>query len=194
MQTSQEGRKLIESFEGCILQSYDDYNDHIVKEGDTVHGVLTIGYGHTSAAGFPSVFLGMRITKEEADQILGTDLKKVEDQVNSVVKVPLNQNQFDALVSFQFNTGGLEHSTLLKLLNEKDYTGASNEFQKWNHAGGRVLAGLITRRKAEEKLFSSTPTILPPTPEKPTTELPTSFWSLFINTIYSLFTKTKGKQ
>ncbi len=58
MKTSLNGRKLIESFEGLILTSYDDYNDHIVNTGDTVHGVLTIGYGHTSAAGPPHVSIG----------------------------------------------------------------------------------------------------------------------------------------
>src|SRR5258706_16388306 len=99
MKTSPNGRNLIESFEGLILQSYDDYNDHIVNTGDTVHGTLTIGYGHTSVAGPPSVHLGQTLSKDEADQILAADLGRVEQEVNKLVKVPLNQNQYDALVS-----------------------------------------------------------------------------------------------
>lgn len=162
MKTSLNGRQLIESFEGLILQSYDDYNDHILNEGDNVHGTLTIGYGHTTAAGLPSVHIGQKITSEEADQILGADLKKVEREVQELVTVPINQNQFDALVSFQFNTGGLGHSTLLKLLNENNYLGAANQFLVWNKAGGKVLAGLIRRRQAERKLF------LTPTKEQTT--------------------------
>src|ERR1700720_127720 len=153
MQTSLNGRKLIESFEGLILTAYDDYNDHIVKLGDTIHGTLTIGYGHTTAAGSPSVFVGQTISKDQADQILEQDLSKVEKEINSLVAVPLTQDQFDALVSFQFNTGALGKSTLLKLLNNSNYPGAANEFLKWTHASGRVLPGLIRRRQAERKLF-----------------------------------------
>jgi lysozyme len=153
MKTSPDGRKLIESFEGLILTAYDDYNDHVVKLGDAIHGTLTIGYGHTTAAGSPSVFVGQTISKDEADQILEQDLAKVEKEVNSLVAVPLTQDQFDALVSFQFNTGALGKSTLLKLLNNSNYPGAANEFLKWTHASGRVLPGLIRRRQAERKLF-----------------------------------------
>lgn len=72
-----------------------------------------------------------------------------------MVEVPLNQNQFDALASFTYNLGetNLSSSTLLKKLNAKDYTGASNEFLKWNRAGGKVLNGLVRRREAERNLF-----------------------------------------
>ena len=153
MKTSLNGRKLIESFEGLILQSYDDYNDHIVNIGDTVHGTLTIGYGHTSAAGSPSVFLGQVFTRNEADQVLGSDLEKVEREVNNLVKVTINQNQYDALVSFHFNTGALGHSSVLTLLNNRDYSTAADHLLLYDHAGGRVLAGLQRRRQAERKLF-----------------------------------------
>lgn len=191
MKTSPNGRlNLIEPFEGTILQSYDDYNDHIVDVGDTVHGTLTIGTGHTSAAGPPSVFLGMRITKEEADQILGQDLGRVEQEVNTLVKVPLNQNQFDALVSFQFNTGALGHSSALPLLNEGKYEEAANHLLLYDKAGGRTLAGLIRRRKAEEKLFLSRATTLPDTSIKPTSDAPTSFWGYLVSL---LTTFMKGK-
>jgi lysozyme len=153
MKTSQNGRDLIESFEGLILQSYDDYNDHIVHIGDTVHGTLTIGYGHTNAAGPPRISIGDVFTKDQADAVLSDDLHKVEDQVSSLVKVPLNQNQFDALVSFEYNTGALGHSSALTLLNESKYSEAADHLLLYNQAGGRVLAGLVRRRQAEQKLF-----------------------------------------
>src|ERR1700759_3326521 len=105
MKTSANGRKFIEGFEGLFLQAYDDANDHIVKLGQRVIGTLTIGYGHTSVAGPPKVYVGQVITKDMADAILASDLTAVELEVSHLVKVPLNQNQFDALVSFQFNTG-----------------------------------------------------------------------------------------
>src|SRR6185295_9414570 len=158
MRTSPTGRKLIESYEGLILQTYDDANDHIVMPGDPVKGVLTIGYGHTSAAGEPKVMAGMTITKELADQYLANDLIKVERDVERLVKVPLNQNQFDALVSFTFNlgAGNLARSSLLKKLNAGDYSGAADEFLKWTGAkqiGSGPIPGLVRRREAERKLF-----------------------------------------
>jgi lysozyme len=153
VKTSPNGRNLIESFEGLILQAYDDYNDHVLNVGDNVHGTLTIGYGHTNAAGPPSVHVGQKITKDEADNILAADLEKVEREVSQLVKVPLNQNQFDALVSFEFNTGALGKSSILTLLNNQDYSTAADHILLYDHAGGRVLAGLQRRRQAERKLF-----------------------------------------
>lgn len=150
---SDNGRKLIEEFEGCILCAYDDYNDKIVGPGKHPRGTLTIGYGHTTAAGSPKVYVGMVITKEQADKILSTDLHAVELQVDHLVTVATTQNQKDALGSFEFNTGALHSSTLLKLLNEGKYTEAADEFLKWNHADGVVLEGLTKRREAERALF-----------------------------------------
>lgn len=154
MKTSTNGRKFIEQYEGLFLQSYDDYNDHIVKKGDSTTGTITIGYGHTTSAGLPKVTPGMIITKEQADNILASDLSKVEAQVNALVKVPLTQNQFDALVSFQFNTGSLGKSSILTELNKNNYDEAANRFALYNNArvGGKLKpsAGL-TRRRADEK-------------------------------------------
>lgn len=155
MQTSSKGRQFIESFEGLILQAYDDANDHIVSAGGTAQGVLTIGYGHTSAAGAPTVHPGQVITKQQADDILASDLSKVEANVNKVVKVPLTQNQFDALVSFDFNTGALSRSSILTSLNNKNYDDAANRILLYNKSGGKVLAGLVRRREAEKKMFLS---------------------------------------
>ena len=140
MNISQTGINLIKQFEGCILNAYKD-----------AVGVPTIGYGHTGG-----VYMNQRITQAEADTLLRHDLDKFEDGVTRLVKVPINQNHFDALVSFSFNVGlgALGSSTLLKLLNAKNYVAAAKEFARWNKAGGEVLSGLTRRRAAEAALFS----------------------------------------
>lgn len=165
MKTSSNGRALIEKYEGLILQSYDDANDHIVPAGGSSNGTLTIGYGHTSAAGAPKVSAGMKITKEQADTILASDLQKVEADVIRFVKVPLNQNQFDALVSFHFNTGSLGKSTTLKKLNAGDIQGAADGLMMYTR--GRIngqlvpMKGLVTRRNEEKALFLKKGTSVP---------------------------------
>lgn len=157
---SKNGLNLIKSFESFIPFVYDDLKP--VKglkygyrewNGGAVTGTLSVGYGHTNAAGPPKITKGMRVTMEQASQILDDDLDKVEANVRRLVKVPLTQSQFDALVSFDFNTGGLSKSTLLKKLNAGDYTGASSEFGKWVKAKGKTLKGLVRRRNAERALF-----------------------------------------
>lgn len=141
MNISQNGINLIKQFEGCVLHTYKDPT-----------GVFTIGYGHTRG-----VKDGDKITQTEANNLLKGDLKTFSNGVTNLVKVSLNQNQFDALVSFAYNLGlgNLESSTLLSKLNHGDYAGASNEFPKWVHAGGVVLNGLVKRRKAEQALFDT---------------------------------------
>lgn len=136
------GLKLIKQWEGLELVSYKD-----------VAGVWTIGYGHTSAAGIPNVKPGMRINETEAEGILRGDLSKFESRVNSLVKVTLNENQFAALVSFDFNTGALHKSTLLKKLNAGDYDAVPSELMKWINAGGKKVKGLVNRRAAEAGLW-----------------------------------------
>lgn len=157
MKTSSAGRDLIESFEGLFLEAYDDHNDHIVRPGDHIIGTLTIGYGHTSVAGPPRVYVGQSITKEDADAILASDLAAVEIEVSHLVKVPINQNQFDALVSFQFNTGWLSHPncSLLNALNHGNYAMADADFMLYDRASGQVLTGLLKRRSAEKNLFNT---------------------------------------
>ena len=142
MKTSDVGIELIKKYEGCVLKAYK-----------CPSGVWTIGYGHT--AGVKS---GMKITKAQALNYLKQDLSVFEKAVTNYVKVPLNQNQFDALVSFSFNcgTGALKTSTLLKKLNSSDYSGAANEFLKWNKSNGKVLNGLVRRRQEEKELFLKT--------------------------------------
>lgn len=141
MQTSKKGINLIKQFEGCRLTAYK-----------CPSGVYTIGYGHTKG-----VTKGQKISQERANSLLGQDIKEYENAVNRLVSAPLNQNQFDALVSFCFNcgVGAFKTSTLRKKLNAKDYKGAANEFPRWNKGGGKVLKGLVKRRAAEQKLFNT---------------------------------------
>ncbi|QMV32429.1 lysozyme [Ralstonia phage Hyacinthe] len=141
MKTSAAGVALIKRFEQCRLTAYRD-----------AVGVLTIGYGHTG-----NVWLGMVVTQEQADALLAADIRRFENGVAGLLKVPVTQGQFDALVSFAFNCGlgNLGASTLLRKLNAGDVKGAAAEFPRWSMAGGVVLRGLTLRREAEQKLFMS---------------------------------------
>ena len=142
-----EGLNLIKHFESFKPNAYQDSV-----------GVWTIGWGHTgSKKGDAPVEEGLVITEEEALELLQGDLVSFEDSVERYVDVPINENQFSALVSFTFNlgAGNLKSSTLLRLLNEGDHFGASREFKKWSKAGGKRLAGLVRRRISERNLFSS---------------------------------------
>ncbi|WP_115746948.1 lysozyme [Escherichia coli] len=142
MKTSQNGINLIKHFEGLELHAYPDPG--------TGGAPWTIGYGTTSG-----VKPGMVITEAEAEALLKKDLYKFETGVSKLVKVPLTQNEFDALVSFAYNVGlgNLAASTLLKKLNEGDHQGAADQFPRWNRGGGKVLPGLTRRREAERKMF-----------------------------------------
>ncbi len=141
LEFDRDGINLVELSEGVRLAAYRDSV-----------GVRTIGYGHTGK----DVFEGQTITQDEAEQLLMRDVRIAELAVKAAVKVPINQHQYDALVDFAFNLGGpaLQGSTLLRLLNSRDYDGADAEFRKWDHAGGKVLAGLTRRRAAEAALFA----------------------------------------
>jgi lysozyme len=161
---SEAGLQLITGFEGLYLTAYY-----------CPAGVLSIGYGHTSASGDkPRVYPGMQITEDEARSILACDLFYVyEPIVKRLVKVPLNQHQFDALVSFVFNVGetAFAASTLLRKLNKGDYAAVPAELMKWVKAtvkGQRVqLNGLVRRRRAEAALWRSmVADIAPPAPEE----------------------------
>lgn len=144
MKVSPEGRKEIAKHEGNELEAYQD-----------IVGVWTIGVGHTAAAGGIKPVKGMRITMAESDAILAQDLRTFEKAVLDAVKVPLTQNQFDALVSLAFNIGGgaFAKSTLVKRLNEGDYERAAAQFLVWNKAGGKAVKGLTNRRLKEKAWF-----------------------------------------
>lgn len=150
-----KGEALIKNGEELVLYTYDDhyYPPRPFMKGTPV-GNLTIGYGHTSKAGLPSVTPNMRITADRADKIFESDIAKFVDRVNSSVRVELTQEQFDALVSFDYNTGALTSSTLLKKLNAGNYDAVTSELMKWVHDDGKVLPGLIKRRTAECQLWA----------------------------------------
>lgn len=139
-----------------LIKGYEGWSAKAYPDPATGAEPITIGYGHTTAAGPPSVHLGMTITRELGEQILRNDLKKTCATVASAVKTPISDNQFGALVSFCFNVGAgnFLKSTLLKRVNARDFAGASNEFAKWNKAAGKVMAGLTKRRASEAALFS----------------------------------------
>lgn len=139
MQTSENGIMLIKKFEGLRLSAYRCSAQ-----------VWTIGYGHTKG-----VKPGDKITEDQANKFFLDDLSKFESEVLELVNVPLNQHQFDALISFSYNLGAkaLGRSTLLKKLNNGNYLGAANEFHRWNRANGRVVEGLTRRRQAERDMF-----------------------------------------
>ena len=141
MRASKKAYDIIQEFEGCRLDAYQDSV-----------GVWTIGYGHTKTAK-----KGMRIDRREANRLLLEDVARHAKGVASLLKVDVNQNQFDALVSFAFNlgVGALSKSTLLRKLNNGDAVGAAAEFSRWVYAGGKKLNGLVRRRDAERKLFES---------------------------------------
>jgi lysozyme len=140
MQISDNGVALIKSFEGFSPVPYKD-----------VGGLNTVGYGHRIQLGE----MCDSVTEAEADTLLRKDLQTAEDAVNQLVTAPLNQNQFDALCSWTFNLGRqrLEDSTLLQLLNQPDYQGASAQITRWKYINHIVSDGLSRRREAERALF-----------------------------------------
>jgi len=139
MKTGNKGIELIKHFEGCELEAYK-----------CPAGVWTIGYGHIKG-----VKEGMTITESQAEEMLKSELNEYEGYINNLVTAELNQNQFDAMVSWVYNLGGgnLKASTLLKVLNSGDYDGVPAQMLRWNKAGGKVLEGLTRRRQAEADLF-----------------------------------------
>lgn len=140
MKTSDKGIEFIIKEEGEVLHAYR-----------CQAGVWTIGVGHTGG-----VTPDMKITKEQSRQLLKADLCRFEKAVNETIKVPLRQCQFDALVSFSFNVGtqAFKTSTLAKKINDNaPYEEIREQFLRWNKAGGKVLAGLTSRRKREAKLY-----------------------------------------
>ena len=144
--TGVAGIQMIKEFEGFRSKPYLD-----------AVGIPTIGYGATHYADGRKVKMSDKpITEAEASALLQDMLKQYEKPVLDNVTSKINQNQFDALVSFTYNLGGtnFRKSTLLKKVNANpmDLT-ISNEFLKWNKAGGKVLAGLTRRRKAEAELY-----------------------------------------
>ncbi len=143
LEYDQAGLDLTIASEGMRLKAYPDPG--------TGGAPWTIGVGHTG----DDVYPGRVITQDEGYQLLRDDIAGAVCAVKRMVKVPLTQGQFNALVDFTFNCGegALESSTLLRMLNAWDYRAAAAQFDRWNKAGGRVLPGLVRRRDAEEAMF-----------------------------------------
>ena len=136
MKTSKNGIDLIKKFEGCELTAYRD-----------AVGVLTIGYGHTGT----DVKEGQKIDAKKATALLKKDLEKFESKVNRYDwKYHFNQNEFDALVSFAYNIGNVDGLTKS---GKRSRGQIADSIVKYNKAGGKVLNGLVKRRKAEQTLF-----------------------------------------
>lgn len=140
---SQEGLDLIKSFEGFRPMAYRDTG-----------GVWTIGYGHTGH----DVTQALIITQATAEKLLEADVRRFEICVENALHHPVNQKQFDALVSFAFNVGctAFKNSTLLRHINVGDHASATEEFHRWiKDDKGQVQPGLQRRRLAESSLYHS---------------------------------------
>lgn len=148
MKISKVGIDLIKSFEGCSLKSYK-----------CPASVWTIGWGTTGEVDGVPIGAGMTITQAKADSLLINSLVWYENAVSKYVTYNINQNEYDALVSFAYNCGpgALQKSDLLKYLNQGKVNEAANQFDVWTRGGGKVLSGLVRRRAAEKKLFLTAP-------------------------------------
>lgn len=145
MNYSSNGENLTKQFEadgGPRLVAYQDSG-----------GVWTIAWGHTAG-----VVQGMTCDLDQAQAWFDEDLAWAVSEVNKLVTIPLSQPEFDALVDFVFNcgAGNFDHSTLLRLINQDNMNAAALEFDKWDHVGGQVVAGLLRRRQAETSEFETT--------------------------------------
>lgn len=146
-----EGIQLIKRFEG-IARVRPDGRIEAYPDPGTGGDPWTIGWGATG----PGIGPGTIWTREEADARLERDLERYASEVaNALGEAPRTQAQFDALVSFHYNTGAIRRATLTRKHREGDYVGAAREFARWNRAGGRVLRGLTRRREAEAELYRS---------------------------------------
>lgn len=137
--------------DACIdlVKQFEGFKEHAYL---CPAGVWTVGYGTTE-----HVQPGDTVTEAEAVELLRNDLQEAADAVNDLVDVDLNQTQYDALCSFIYNVGreAFRNSTLLKLLNSGNYEGAAKQFERWNKANGKVLAGLSRRRELERAVFET---------------------------------------
>lgn len=142
-QINERGIALVKHFESLRLTAYRDEV-----------GVWTIGWGHTGLQHKDgTVYEGRTISVEKAEELLRYDMHQFESRVSTFVKVSITDDQFSALVSFDFNTGGLPKSTTLRKLNAGDDDGAADALLMWNKADGKELKGLTRRRMSERNLF-----------------------------------------
>ena len=141
MNLNQAGIDLIKKFEACSLLVYQD-----------LVGLHTVGWGHRTF-----LPLGEVIDQQKAEELLTGDLASTCTAMKGCITMDLNDNEFSAIVSLAFNVGvnAIKQSTLIKLVNGGGLIPASNEFEKWSHAGGKEVPGLLRRRLAEKALFLS---------------------------------------
>lgn len=146
MQMTKEGLALIRDFEGFVGTAYR-----------CPAGILTIGFGHTSSAGAPAVLPGMKMTRDEAERVLAADVSRFAEGVARAMRRELSPMQFSAIVSFAYNVGlgALCRSSVLKAVNSGHFDAVPAKLLLWVKAGGRVLPGLVRRRRAEGELFMS---------------------------------------
>lgn len=153
---SAEGMDLIKRFEGCHKVRSDGLIEAYPDPAPGNKGLpVTVGWGTTRIAGKPIV-LGTLHTREQIDEYLEADMERYAADVVKALGNALratSQQQFDALVSFHYNTGAIGRATLTRKHVSGDYRGAAAEFDKWTRAGGQVLKGLVRRRAAERKLY-----------------------------------------
>lgn len=204
MRLSPTGLAIVKAFESC-LEPVKGRAGYFKPYVDPV-GVLTIGWGHTNHHE-PKFTSATVWSQQQCDAALAGDMATFEAHVSKFAKVDLSQNEFDALVSWAYNTGGPETATLWRKLNAGDRASVPKELAKWNRGGGKVLNGLVRRRKAEGQLFagdvlaalqtagakipvivgnSLTPTAGPPSP-MPAQTNPPSAWAAFFMAIAKPF-------
>lgn len=148
-QIGPDGIALIQRFEGCAKKRADGTFEAYPDPG-TGGDPWTIGWGATGKGIGP----GTVWTQAQCDTRLEADLARYgADVARALGDAPTSQRQFDALVSFHYNTGAIARATLTRLHKGGDFAGAAAEFGKWVHAGGRRLAGLVRRRVAEAALY-----------------------------------------
>jgi len=141
MKISEDGLELIKKFEGCETSAYQDSV-----------GVWTIGFGHTKG-----VEEGQTCSIEDAELMLTDEMEEYEGYINNMVKVDLQQHEFDSLVAWVYNLGptNLGESTMLKVLNGGQFDRVPDEMNRWTRAGGEILEGLVRRRQAESLMFQN---------------------------------------
>lgn len=145
------GVALIKRFEGCARMRRDGLVAAYPDPG-TGGAPWTIGWGSTG----PGIGPDTVWTQDQCDARLGSDLERYAAEVADALDgAATTQDQFDALVSFHYNTGAIARATLTRLHRAGDFAGAAREFARWKHAGGRVMRGLVKRREAEARLYLS---------------------------------------
>lgn len=151
------GIALIKRFEGCARLRRDGMVEAYPDPG-TGGEPWTIGWGATGKGWGEGTRIGPGTvwTQGQCDERFASDLTAYADEVSRAIgDAATSQNQFDALVSFHYNTGAINRATLTRKHKAGDHAGAAAEFARWNKAGGRVLKGLVNRRRAEAELYTS---------------------------------------